>query len=54
MIEIMKRKAEFVEGPEAAVNFERAMRGIFQIPRTETPERPKRDKRRKKTNSKAH
>ena len=44
----MKHKAEFIEGPEAASNFERVMHGLFQIPRSETPERPKRDKRRKK------
>jgi hypothetical protein len=49
----MKRKAEFIEGPEAASNFERAMRGLFQIPRSETPLRPKRDKRRKRINGKA-
>ena len=48
----MKRKAEYMEGPEAAVNFERAMRGLFQIPHSETPERPKRSKRRKRGNGK--
>jgi hypothetical protein len=50
---IVKRKAEYVEGPEASANFERTMRGLFQIPRTETPERPKRGKRRKKASGKA-
>ena len=50
---IMKRKAEYTEGPEASANFERAMRGLFQIPRSETPERPRREKRRKRTNGKA-
>jgi hypothetical protein len=49
----MKRKAEYIEGPEASSNFERAMRGLFQIPRSETPEKPKRAKRRKKANGKA-
>jgi hypothetical protein len=49
---IVKRKAEYVEGPEASSNFERAMRGLFRIPRSETPERPKRVKRRKKSNGK--
>ena len=48
----MKRKAEYTEGPEASANFERTMRGLFQIPKSETPERPKRGKRRKKVNSK--
>jgi len=48
----MKRKAEYLEGPEAASNFEHAMRGLFQIPRSETPERPRREKRRKRTNGK--
>jgi hypothetical protein len=48
----MKRKAEYVEGPEASANFERAMRGLFQIPSSETPERPKRSKRRKRGNGK--
>jgi len=44
----MKRKAEYVEGPEASSNFERIMRGLFQIPRSESPERPKRKKGRRK------
>ncbi|MGB9457530.1 MAG: hypothetical protein WCB12_15890 [Bryobacteraceae bacterium] len=48
----MKRKAEYVEGPGASANFERAMRGLFQIPRNETPERPKRVKRRKRISGK--
>jgi hypothetical protein len=48
----VKRKAEYLEGPEAALNFERTMRGLFQIPKSETPERPKRAKRRKRTNGK--
>jgi hypothetical protein len=43
----VKRKAEYTEGPEASANFERAMRGLFQIPSSETPERPKRAKKRK-------
>jgi hypothetical protein len=49
----VKRKAEYTEGPEASANFERAMRGLFQIPKSETPARPKRAKARKKTNGKA-
>jgi hypothetical protein len=49
----VKRKAEYIEGPEASSNFERAMRGLFQIPRSETPARPKREKRRKRVNGKA-
>jgi hypothetical protein len=53
IIEAMKRKAEYVEGPEASANFERTMRGLFQIPRSETPERPKRAKKRKKSTGKA-
>jgi hypothetical protein len=48
----VKRKAEYVEGPEASSNFERAMRGLFSIPKSETPERPKREKKRKKINGK--
>ena len=48
----MKRKTEYTEGPEASANFERAMRGLFQIPRSEIPERPKRVKRRKRTSTK--
>jgi hypothetical protein len=48
----VKRKAEYLEGPEAASNFERTMRGLFQIPRSETPARPRREKRRKRTNGK--
>jgi hypothetical protein len=44
----MKRKPEFTEGPAAAANFERAMRGLFQIPRSETPKRPKRERRSKR------
>jgi hypothetical protein len=50
----MKRKAEYVEGPEASANFERAMRGLFHIPGSETPERPKRSKRRKRSEKRAH
>jgi len=50
---IMKRKAEYTEGPEASSNFERAMRGLFAIPKSETPERPKREKKGKKANGKA-
>jgi hypothetical protein len=49
---IVQRKAEYTEGQEASANFERAMRGLFQIPKSETPERPKREKRRKKPNGK--
>jgi hypothetical protein len=49
----VKRKAEYTEGPEASANFERTMRGLFQIPRSETPARPKRVKRRKRVNGKA-
>ncbi len=48
----MRRKAEYIEGPEAALNFERTMRGLFQIPKSEAPPRPKREKRRKRTNGK--
>jgi hypothetical protein len=48
----VQRKAEYIEGPEASANFEHAMRGLFQIPRSETPKRPKRDKGRKKAGSK--
>jgi hypothetical protein len=50
--QIVQRKAEYIEGPEASANFERAMRGLFRIPRSETPKRPKRDKQRKKTTGK--
>ena len=49
----MKRKAEFTEGPAAATNFERTMRGLFQIPRSATPERPKREKPPKQSGSKS-
>jgi hypothetical protein len=49
----VKRKAEYTEGPEASSNFERAMRGLFQIPKSDTPARPKREKARKKSNGKA-
>jgi len=49
----MKRKAEYVEGPEAAANFEHTMRDLFQIPRSEAPPRPTRTKRRKKPTRKA-
>jgi hypothetical protein len=52
MMKIVQRKAEYIEGPEASANFARAMRGLFQIPRSETPKRPKRDRGRKKTGSK--
>jgi hypothetical protein len=48
----VKRKAEYTEGPEASANFERAMRGLFKIPKTETPARPKRVKARTKANGK--
>jgi hypothetical protein len=48
----MKHKAEYIEGPEASSNFERTMRGLFQIPRSEMPARPKRGKRRKSANGK--
>jgi hypothetical protein len=48
----VKRKAEYNDGPEAAPNFGRAMRGLFQIPRSETPERPKRGEGRKRANPK--
>jgi hypothetical protein len=52
MMGTVKRKAEYTEGPEASANFERAMRGLFQIPKGETPPRPKREKARKKTSRK--
>jgi hypothetical protein len=52
MIGNVQRKAEYTEGPEASSNFERAMRGLFQIPRLETPARPKREKRPKKASGK--
>jgi len=51
---IVQRKAEYIEGSEAASNFERAMRRLFQIPRSETPERPKRGRRTKKIGKGAH
>ena len=49
---LVKRKAEYLEGQGASSNFERAMRGLFQIPRSETPARPRREKRRKVVNGK--
>ena len=52
MMGVVKRKTEYTEGPEASSNFERAMRGLFQIPKSETPAGQKREKARKKTNGK--
>jgi hypothetical protein len=51
---VKRKPAEYAEGPEASSNFERTMRTLFQIPQTETPPRPTRPKRRKKTTAKAH
>jgi hypothetical protein len=53
MMKGVKRKAEYNEGPEASSNFERVMRGLFQIPKSEAPARPKRAKARKKRSGKA-
>jgi hypothetical protein len=38
----VRRNAEYIEGPEAAANFERAMHVLFQTPRSRTPDRPRR------------
>jgi len=48
----MKRNAEYIDGPEALSNFERTMRGLFQVTREETPARPKRERPRKKLRDK--
>ncbi len=43
---MVKRKAEYKEGPKASQNFEFAMKAAFQIPKEKAPAKPK-PKRRK-------
>jgi hypothetical protein len=43
----MKAKPEYIEGPEAAVNFERMMRGLFAAPQIPRPVAKKKHPKRK-------
>ncbi len=40
----MKHKAEMVEGPEATANFERGMKKLFQVSKSELKQREKKYK----------
>lgn len=44
----MKRKAEYIEGPEARENFERALTKIFSAPKKKTGSKPAKATARKK------
>ena len=44
----MKRKPEMIEGAEAKVNFERAMKAAFHVPKHEVTEAEKKYKAKRK------
>ena len=46
-MQMMKRKAEYKEGPEARENFERLAKAIFQAPKVQEKRQPKKATARK-------
>ncbi len=47
IMQVMKPKAEYKEGPEARENFERALTKIFQAPKKKAGKQPKKATARK-------
>ena len=45
---MVKRKAEYKEGPEARENFKAGMRALFQVPKQKTGSKPVKATARKK------
>jgi hypothetical protein len=44
----MQMKTEMIEGPEATTNFERGMKKLFQVPKSELKKREKKYKQGRK------